>query len=61
LESKAIERSERAQKKSRPTAISSKKRQNKETSLKERGMLEVIPSAFKHASSQCVNKFFNVF
>jgi hypothetical protein len=36
LESKAIKRNARAQKKSRPTAVSSKKRQNKETSLKER-------------------------
>jgi hypothetical protein len=34
LESKAIKRNARAQKKSRPTAISSKKRQNKETVLK---------------------------
>jgi hypothetical protein len=36
LESKAIKRNARAQKRSRPTAIYSKKRQNKETSLKER-------------------------
>jgi hypothetical protein len=36
LESKAIKRNARAQTKSRPPAISSKKRQNKETSLKER-------------------------
>jgi hypothetical protein len=36
LESKAIKRNARAQKKSRPTAISSKKRQNNETSLNER-------------------------
>jgi hypothetical protein len=36
FESKAINRNASAQKKSRPTAISSKKRQNRETSLKER-------------------------
>jgi hypothetical protein len=35
LESKAIKRSERANKKSRPTAVSSKKRQKKVASLKQ--------------------------